>query len=111
MKRIVLLSFLMPLLLPAQSLVNNGAAITIKNGSAIKINGDYVNQQNGRIKNSGMINLNGNWTENSTAANFLPASGGVVKITGTGPHTIGGSYYPVFPSQMPFFRFDPEVPL
>lgn len=97
MKQAVLLSFLMPLLLTAQSVVNSGAALTIKSGSAIKINGDYVNQQNGRIKNSGVINLNGNWMENSTAANFLPASGGMVKITGPASHSIGGSYYPVFP--------------
>lgn len=85
-------------LLPAQSLVNNGAAIVIQNGAAIKLNSDYINQQNGRIQNAGTINLDGDWIQNSTAAVFLPTTGGQVKITGLGTHMIGGSYYPVFPS-------------
>lgn len=98
-QKIVLFLFLVfPSLISAQSLVNNGAAIIIKNGSAIKLKGDYINQQNGRIKNAGTFNLDGDWIQNSTAAVFLPATGGQVKITGLSTHMIGGSYYPVFPS-------------
>ncbi|MCB2219848.1 MAG: hypothetical protein KQI35_05575 [Bacteroidetes bacterium] len=96
--RLLFIFLVLPFILSAQSLVNNGAAITIKSGTAIKLKGDYVNQQNGRIKNDGFINVDGNWSENSTASTFLPATGGVVKITGTSSHFIGGSYYPVFPS-------------
>jgi len=99
MKKIIgCMFYIFPLLISAQSLVNNGAVIIVNNGSAIKLKGDYINQQNGRIKNSGTLNLDGDWIQNSTAAVFLPATGGQVKITGPGTHMIGGTYYPVFPS-------------
>jgi hypothetical protein len=101
MKRIktIFLAFLaLPFMLSAQSLVNNGAVITTKVGSAIKIKGDYVSHQNGRIKNAGPIVLDGDWIEHSTAPVFLPGSTGSVKFTGILPHTITGSYYPVFPN-------------
>lgn len=97
-KTILFLFLVFPFLISAQSLVNNGAAIIIQNGAAIKLKSDYINQQNGRIKNAGTINLDGDWIQNSTAAVFLPATGGQVKITGLATHMIGGSYYPVFPS-------------
>ena len=100
MKKIIILCMFLifPFLISAQSLVNNGAAIIVNNGSAIKLKGNFVNRQNGRIKNAGTINIDGDWIQNSTAAVFLPATGGQVKITGPGTHMIGGSYYPVFPS-------------
>jgi hypothetical protein len=96
-KEIVLLFLVLPIMLSAQSLVNNGAAITVKSGSNLKIKGDYVSHQNGRIKNAGPIVLDGDWVENSTAPVFLPGSTSWVKFSGISPHTISGSYYPVFP--------------
>lgn len=97
-KTILFLFLVFPFLISAQSLVNNGAAIIIQNGSAIKLKGDFVNQQNGRIKNAGTFNLDGDWIQNSNSAVFQPATGGQVKITGSATHMIGGIYYPVFPS-------------
>jgi predicted outer membrane repeat protein len=102
---LVLSGLILPFCLVSQSLVNSGAVITIKNGTAVKLTGDYKNQQDGRIKNAGILNLDGNWIQNSTDLIFLSAPGGLVKITGPSAHSIGGSN----PSVFPFLSIETEV--
>jgi predicted outer membrane repeat protein len=90
-KKIITILCLLPFLLPAQTLTvnNTGAAITIKGNTAIKISGNYTNQTGGRIKNSGIINLTGDWTRLSSNPVFLNTNG-TVKFSGNSSPEIGG---------------------
>jgi predicted outer membrane repeat protein len=92
-KTIFAILWLLPLMLQAQFLTvnNNGAAITIKGNTAIKISGNYINGDYGRIKNSGVINLNGVWTKSSSNNVFLTNEGRVKFTTGTDVCEIGGN--------------------
>ena len=78
--------------LPAQSLVNSGADITIKSGSALKINGKLIHKSDGHIRNYGIINLNGDWYTLSGTPVFLSGSSGELKFTGNSQHSIDGAY-------------------
>lgn len=95
MKKYIYLLLLIPFLpnnLPAQSLVNSGADITIKSGSALKINGKLIHKSDGHILNNGTINLDGDWYMLSGTPVFLPGSAGELKFTGNTQHLIDGVY-------------------
>jgi hypothetical protein len=75
--------------LPAQSLTNNGAELTISNGSSLLINGEFRNKDDASIENSGDIYITGNWFNNSTE-NLLQGTTGTVHFTGSSVQQISG---------------------
>ena len=106
-KTIITILCLLPFWLPAQTLTvnNKEAAITVKGNTTVKIQGNYLNKQGGRMKNAGIINLNGNWTKSSSNAVFTN-TGGLVKFTGIGSQEIGGAT-----TTFNYLDFDAEVTL
>ncbi|MCB0805371.1 MAG: hypothetical protein KDC05_06190 [Bacteroidales bacterium] len=79
-------------ILQAQVLVNNGADITIKSGTAVKIDGKLLHRNNSHVLNNGIINLNGDYENFSIdPVVFLPGSSGLLKFSGSGTHTIDGT--------------------
>ncbi len=92
-KTILALLWFLPGILSAQFLTvsNKGAAITIKGNTAVKITGNYLNGQDGRIKNAGIVNIAGSWTKMSSTPVFT-IPGGTVKFTaGSDVDEIGGN--------------------
>ena len=96
------ISFLMPLLLSAQGIVNNGASIVVTQGAEVVIggnNGGFTNQadnsMDGQVYLDGRINLQGNWLNNAGGTVFAdPDETGLV-IFGSDPdkavQELGGS--------------------
>jgi len=78
-------------LLFAQTLTNYGANMTIKNGSTISILGDFNNLDDAYIGNSGVINISGNWINNTTSGNLLEGTIGNVVFNGFTSQNIEGS--------------------
>ncbi|MBU1718260.1 MAG: hypothetical protein KKA07_04235, partial [Bacteroidetes bacterium] len=89
-----------------QGIYNNGACITVQSSANIKIDGDangnYVNSTNagfhGSIDLDGVINLEGDWTNNAASGNVLiniegapAARTGEVVMNGTTQQEINGS--------------------
>ena len=78
-------------LLPAQTLINNGAEISISSGSALTIKGDFENLDDGSIDNSGDIDISGNWENNATSGNLLEGTTGNVHFNGSATQHIEGT--------------------
>jgi hypothetical protein len=94
MKKIIILVFSGILLFlsgQAQYMVNQGADIRINTGSALVVIGDFRNQLDGSMTNSGNVIITGNWTNNATSGNLLQGTTGTVWFLGTTTQTIGGT--------------------
>ncbi|NOX48030.1 MAG: hypothetical protein GXO89_13735 [Chlorobi bacterium] len=76
--------------LPAQTLTNNGASLTITNGSSLQINGDFENI-NGSVDNSGDMYVTGNWSSSTLSGFLLQGTTGTVTFNGTALQQIGGT--------------------
>lgn len=74
--------------LSAQTLVNQGAAITVTPGATITIRGDVTNSASGIVDNSGTINISGS-TVNDGVIN-APAPSSLI-FDGTSTQVLGGS--------------------
>lgn len=75
----------------AQYLVNQGANIVINSGSSLVIDGDFRNELDGAINNSGNMLITGDFINNQTSGSLLSGTTGFVRLTGTIPQTISGS--------------------
>lgn len=92
----------------AQGLFNRGALIVIQSGALVKIDGDangnFVNSTNttdGRIDLDGIIQLDGNWTNNATLGGHVfinIGTNGLVEMIGTTQQWIGGNTFTDFES-------------
>lgn len=92
------LLFLLPSLLYAQGILNEGAKIVIPSGVTLKLtgsNGNYTNStasgQHGNVDLGGEFILEGNWANNATGGTLLNGSNGTVTFNGTGTTAISGS--------------------
>lgn len=97
---ITMLIATMALAIYGQGLLNNGAHIVVSSGTVLTVDGSSGNVQNesGVIDLTGNLKLNGNFSNNVTAASAFGtlASGSEVIFAGTGTQTIGGSSTAVF---------------
>lgn len=75
----------------SQTLVNNGSNIHVTQGTTMVIVGNYLNLADGDIKNSGLVTIGGDLTNNAVAGNLLQGSTGQVALNGAATQTIGGS--------------------
>ena len=75
-------------MLTAQYLINRGADIVISSGSSLVINGDFENQLDGTLGNSGNVLVTGNFTNNQTSGTLLSGTTGTVRLVGSVPQTI-----------------------
>lgn len=96
MKIIGLSFFLFPLLLNAQGLTNNSAKFNLISGSYIYVDGDanggITNLGTGTFDSDGIINLEGNWTNNASNNVFINTDNtGSVLFSGTTLQQIGGT--------------------
>jgi len=82
-----------PVLCFGQLMTNNNVAITI-NGGQLTVNGDILNNPGTTINNSGLVQLTGNWINNS-GNNCFGTSAGTVYLIGAN-QTIGGTNSTVF---------------
>ncbi len=80
----------------SQSVVNHGADIFISSGSAIVIDGDFENQLDGSVNNSGDILITGDWTNNQTSGNLLLNTNGTVSLVGSSVQNLGGTHTTYF---------------
>ncbi|MEZ5199031.1 MAG: hypothetical protein R2764_22410 [Bacteroidales bacterium] len=55
----------------SQTLVNNGGKMVIESGTALMIDGNYKNLDEGNIINSGTIAITGDWTNDATSGNLM----------------------------------------
>jgi hypothetical protein len=89
-----------------QGLFNKGALIVIQTGALVKVDGDangnYTNStglSDGRIDINGVMNLEGNWTNNSTLGNHVfinIGTNGTVVFSGTTQQWVGGTTFTDF---------------
>jgi hypothetical protein len=102
MKRLILISTLSFIYHTAfsQGIYNNGAHIVVSSDTYLVVDGASGNLQNesGVIDLTGKLKLDGNFSNNVTAASAFGtlASGSEVIFAGTGTQTIGGSSTAVF---------------
>jgi hypothetical protein len=75
----------------SQTLVNNGGEIIVVNGTALVIEGDFLNLDDGNILNSGTVVITGDWTNDATSGNLLQGTSGEVKFNGPSAQTIQGT--------------------
>jgi len=77
------------------SLRNMGVNIQINSGTTLSIDGDYTNTtvsgQDGSLVLSGILKLEGNWTNNAIGGDLLDGTSGKVVFAGSNNQTIGGS--------------------
>ena len=78
-------------LLSAQYLINRGADIVISSGSSLVIKGNFENQLDGTLGNSGNVLVTGNFTNNQTSGTLLSGTTGAVRLIGTTPQNIAGT--------------------
>jgi len=97
---IILILLAVATLARAQGLVNNGGNIVVSSDTYLVVDGTSGNLQNesGVIDLTGKLKLDGNFTNNVTAASAFGtlASGSEVILAGTGTQTIGGNSTAVF---------------
>ena len=79
-----------------QSLINHGADIIISSGSSIVIDGDFENQLDGTLNNSGSILITGNWINNQTSGNLLLNTSGTVSLIGSSIQNFEGTHATYF---------------
>ena len=65
-----LLALAAPLTASAQLLTNNGAALTLKTGLTLAVNGDVLNKPGGSFANAGEVQLTGNLTSTATVGSL-----------------------------------------
>lgn len=92
--RAVLLLCASALTLRAQLLTNDGAAITVQAGAQLTVQGDVTNMVGATIDNDGLIDLSGDFTNNS-GGDLFGTSVGTVILNG-GAQAIGGSSITLF---------------
>jgi hypothetical protein len=80
----------------AQTLVNNGADIKVTSGSYLVIDGDFRNELDGSVDNSGSIQISGNWTNNQTSGALLNGTTGEVVFNGSTVQSIQGTHVTYF---------------
>lgn len=78
---------LQPCCVHGQALYNNGAAIEIKSGTAVQINGNLSNQS-GNLKNDGSLVVKGNISNNQI---FTTYSAGTMTLNGSAAQTFSGT--------------------
>jgi hypothetical protein len=79
--------------LQAQELRNSGAHIVLTNDTHLVIQGSYINQEGGLLHQDGTVWLTGDFTNNSTTnALASPDGSDSIRLNGTSPQTIGGTY-------------------
>lgn len=74
----------------AQTLINKGANITISSGSSLVIKGDFENQLDGAVNNSGNMMVSGDWINNQTSGSLLNGTTGTVVMNGSGAQSFSG---------------------
>jgi len=74
-----------------QTLVNNGGKMVVEDGTALVIDGDFKNLDDGNIVNSGFIAITGDWANSATSGNLMQGSTGEVKFNGPSSQIIQGS--------------------
>ena len=79
-----------------QSLINHGADIIISSGSSIVIDGDFENQLDGTLNNSGDILITGDWINNQTSGNLLLNTSGTVSLIGSSIQNFEGTHATYF---------------
>ena len=62
----------------AQTFTNNNTGINIENGITVTVQGDVLTTNSGSYNNNGIIELTGNWTNNSSSTVFGTSQGTVV---------------------------------
>jgi len=88
---------LIPFLLQAQGVKNNGGKVVLGATSYLTVNGTsghFVNATSGvdgTVDNSGTITLQGNWTNSSSNAVFVTTTLGTVVFAGTAAQTVSGN--------------------
>ena len=89
---LIMICFCMIMITKGVSQVFNNGFITINPNENVYIQGDYYNQNNGRMTLSGIIHLKGNWTNYNPSANIITNSnGGLLKLIGQTQQKIGGT--------------------
>jgi type IX secretion system substrate protein len=86
----ILQATFLPGIVIAQTITNDGLALTVTSGLTMTMSGNFVNKNSGAIANSGAIEVTGNWTNNA-AGNVFSSSSGKVKFVGTSVQVIGGT--------------------
>ncbi len=79
-----------------QSVINHGADIIITSGSSIVIDGDFENQLDGSVNNSGDILITGDWINNQTSGNLLLNTSGTVSLIGSSIQNFEGTHATYF---------------
>ncbi len=74
----------------AQSTLVNDGVITLQPGAELYIQGDYTNDQEGRLNSEGEIYISGDWTNDATEDVFLNGKRGTVVMDGTSDQLIYG---------------------
>ena len=80
----------------AQIMINNGAHIDITSGSSLVIEGDFRNEMDGSVDNSGNILISGDWINNQTSGNLLNGTSGQVVFNGSSVQSIQGTHVTYF---------------
>lgn len=75
----------------SQILVNNGATVSIQNGSSLVITGDMNNLSGGSFANSGSIKVLGDWINMDVAELQLQSTTGEICFDGSATQFISGS--------------------
>ena len=101
---VVLLSYTTPIV--AQGLFNKGALIVIQSGALVKVDGDangnFTNSTavtDGLIDINGIMDIEGNWTNNSSFGNHVftnIGTNGTVLFSGTTQQWVGGTTFTDF---------------
>ncbi|MEI7424374.1 MAG: hypothetical protein WCK18_19900, partial [Prolixibacteraceae bacterium] len=95
----IVLSLVLPVIISAQGIYNNGGKIVIGSGATVYLNGSTGNLKNetnvgdGAVLLSGTLRLGGNLTNNVAAAGVFtsPATGSEVIFNGSAAQTMDGS--------------------
>ena len=93
MKNIILTLFLIAVFIFqsfSQVLVNNGATVSIQNGSSLVIVGDMNNLSGGSFANSGSIKILGDWINGDAAELQLQSTTGEIVFDGSTTQHISG---------------------
>lgn len=80
----------------AQLVTVNNVGITVNASTPVTVQGDVLINTGGFINNNGVIDLNGNWTNNSAGNVFTSAFPNGTVILNGGAQNIGGTGFTIF---------------